>query len=262
MMETTIIKIGGKPADSINTIDYLSSEIKNLQAKESKQFILVHGGGTTVSAIQKQYGIAPVFINGKRKTSATEMDLVDMGLAGKVNKTLVRLFHKNGLNAVGLSGSDGGTFLSADAVILGNSEDRTGRITHIDTRLLELLMEKGYFPILSSVSSDSAGRGMNINADEAALAIAEAMKADNLIFISDIPGILIQGDVRKRINGAEIEKYISEGDIQGGMIPKVRSSLAALRGGVRRIQITNYETNGDLKSIIRGLKGTTIVMED
>ena len=259
-MKTILIKIGGRPAESEAVLKDLSAEIKQIQDREICRFIFVHGGGTAVSAIQKQYGIEPVFENGKRKTSASEMDLVDMGLAGKVNKSLVRQFHQSGLNAVGLCGSDGSTFLSSDAVVLQGDENRTGSINHVDTRLLELIMKSGYFPVISSVSSDSRGRGMNINADEAALALAEALKADSLIFLSDIPGILIQDKVRECLNEAEIEKFIAEGDIQGGMIPKVRSSLAALRGGVRQIQITNYESTGDLRLITHGQKGTKIIL--
>ena len=261
MMKTLVIKIGGRPAESAEAVKELSKEIKHLQDRENCRFLLVHGGGKTVSAIQKQYGIEPLFRDGKRMTSAVEMDLVDMGLAGKVNKYLVRTFHQSGLNAVGLCGSDGGTFLSEDARIREGGENRTGRVSHVDTRLLELMIRAGYFPILSSVSSDSQGRGMNINADEAALSLAEALKADSLIFLSDIPGILIGGGLREGLNEAEIEKYIAEGDIQGGMIPKVRSSLAALRGGVRQIQITNYEVPGDLRQILHGRKGTRIVLQ-
>ena len=259
-MKTVVCKIGGKPAESIEMITALAREIKNLQNREDFRFILVHGGGTTVSAIQKQYGIEPVFVDGKRKTSAGEMDLVDMGLAGKMNKQLVRVFNREGLNAVGLSGCDGGIFLSEDAHGEGDQENRTGKITHVDTRLLELIMEKSYFPVVNSVSADSQGRGMNINADEAALAIAETLRADSLIFLSDIPGILIGEEVRSSMNETEIEKYIAQGDIQGGMIPKVRTSLAALRGGVRQIQITNYLNEGDLKLIVHGRKGTKILL--
>ena len=259
-MKTLIIKIGGRPAESNEILKALSEEIKHIQDRESCRFIFVHGGGAAVTAIQKQYGIEPVFENGKRKTSAPEMDLVDMGLAGKVNKSLVRQFHQSGLNAVGFCGSDGGTFLSADAEILKDDENRTGSINHVDTRFLELIMDAGYFPVINSVSSDSAGRGMNINADEAALSLATAVKADSLIFLSDIPGILIQEGVRDCLNEAEIEKYIAEGDIQGGMIPKVRSSLAALRSGVRQIQISGYEIPGDLRRITHGQKGTKIIL--
>lgn len=259
-MKIIVIKIGGKPAESELLLQNIAAEIKHLQDKESCRFIFVHGGGTTVSAIQKQYGIEPVFIDGKRKTSAAEMDLVDMGLAGKVNKSLVRRFHQSGLRSVGICGSDGSTFLSEDALIQENDENRTGSINHVDTGLIELIIKAGYFPVISSVSSDSTGRGMNINADEAALAIAKAMKADSLIFISDIPGILIHSAVRPELNEAEIEKYIAEGDIQGGMIPKVRTSLAALRSGVRQIQITNYEKQGDLRLITHGQKGSSIVL--
>ena len=260
MMKTIVCKIGGKPAESLEMIAGLAREIKKIQDRENIRFILVHGGGTTVSAIQKQYGIEPVFIDGKRKTTALEMDLVDMGLAGKMNKSLVRVFHTCGLNAVGLAGCDGGTFISDDAVGNGDGENRTGTICHVDTRLIELIMQKSYFPIINSVSTDSKGRGMNINADEAALDLAKALKADSLIFLSDIPGILIKDEVRESMKEFEIEKYIAEGDIQGGMIPKVRTSLAALRGGVRQIQITNYLQEGDLKKIVHGHKGTKILL--
>ncbi len=156
--ENHCTEIGGKPAESITMIESLGREMKQLQDREDLSFVFVHGGGTTVSAIQKQYGIEPVFVDGKRKTTAREMDLVDMGLAGKVNKSLVRAFHVCGLNAVGLSGSDGGTFLSDDAICRGDDENRTGRINHVDIRFLELLMKNGYFPVVNSVSSDSQGR--------------------------------------------------------------------------------------------------------
>jgi len=261
-MKTIVIKAGGRAAEIPETIHALADEIKHLQ-NEGYRFVFVHGGGVVVSSIQKQYGIEPVFHDGRRMTSPVEMDLVDMGLAGRMNKYLVRLFHQKELNAVGLSGSDGSIFLSEDAGITGEGcENRTGRIIHTDTTLPALLLDKGYFPVLCSVCSDRAGLGMNINADEAALAVAQAFQADSLIFLSDIPGILIDKSLRRVLTEAEVEKYIAEGEIQGGMIPKVRSSLAALRQGVRQIFITNYENPGDLKSIITGRKGSKIILEE
>lgn len=259
-MKTVVIKTGGRAAESSELILKLALEIKDLLA-EGTSIIFVHGGGAAVSAIQKQYNLEPRFVDGKRMTSVAEMDLVDMGLAGLMNKHLVRLFQKSGLRAVGLSGADGSIILSESATGSENEENRTGSVESVDPSLLKILLKNGYFPVLSSVSTDPEGKGMNINADEAALAVASAVGADDLIFISDIPGILIQGAVVPSINEKQIEVFISNGDIQGGMIPKVRSSLAAIRQGVKRIQITNYENTGDLLRIISGEKGTSITFD-
>ena len=260
-MKTIVIKTGGKAAESSALMSQMASEIRDL-TESGYRIIFVHGGGAAVSAIQKQYNMEPRFVDGKRLTSVKEMDLVDMGLAGLMNKHLVRLFQQAGLRAVGLSGADGSLIESADAEGEGLSENRTGSVKDVDPTLLKLLMGEGYFPVLSSVSTDSRGRGMNINADEAALAVAAAIRADDLIFISDIPGILIDGAVVSSLHEGEVEKYIGNGDIQGGMIPKVRSSLEAIRQGVSTIQITNFEAPGDLKKIISGSKGTSITLEE
>lgn len=259
-MKTIVIKTGGKAAESAELISDMAHEIKDFISK-GNNIVFVHGGGAAVSSIQKQYNLQPRFTDGKRMTSVTEMDLVDMGLAGLMNKHLVRLFQKSGLNAVGLSGADGSLITSETAVITGSEENRTGSVRSVDPSLLNILLKNSYFPVISSVSTDPEGRGMNINADEAALAVAAAVKADDLIFISDIPGILIQGAVVPSINEIRIEESISNGDIQGGMIPKVRSSLAAIRQGVKQIQITNYEKPGDLAKILSGEKGTSIALE-
>ena len=259
-MKTIVIKAGGRAAESSDSILLMAEEIKSM-VDEDYRILFVHGGGAAVSQIQKQYGIEPRFVDGKRLTSAVEMDLVDMGLAGLMNKHLVRLFQKSGLKAVGLSGADGGMILSSDACGDADDENRTGSVEDVKPELIELLMGSGFFPVLSSVSSDSNGKGMNINADEAALAIASAVEADTLIFISDIPGILIDGAVMPHMDESSIEHYIGSGDIQGGMIPKVRSSLEAIRQGVHSISISNYEGSGDLKKILDETKGTCISLE-
>lgn len=260
-MKTIVIKAGGRAAEASDSIRKLAEEIKKY-SQENINFVFVHGGGSAVSSIQKQYGIEPCFIDGKRLTSAYEMDLVDMGLAGLMNKSLVRVFNSSGLNSVGLSGADAGLIVSSEAQIQGEIENRTGSVAAVDAAIVTLLLEHGYLPVLSSVSTAPSGKGMNINADEAALAIAVALQADDLIFISDIPGILIDGSVKHSMGETSIHSFIDSGDIQGGMIPKVQSSLAAIRQGVDRIQISNYEESGDLKRILDGVKGTCITLED
>jgi len=261
-MKTIVVKAGGKAAESVESIRLMANEIKELAVKDIK-IVFVHGGGAAVSSIQKQYNLEPKFVNGKRLTSSSEMNLVDMGLAGLMNKHLVRLFQKEGLNPVGLSGADGGILLSTDSSDdESGNENRTGTVSLVNPELIKLLLSHNYFPVLSSVSTDSKGKGMNINADEAALSIAVSLNAESLIFISDIPGIIIDRKVVSSMNNETIEDAIRCGDIQGGMIPKVRSSLEAIRQGVHSIQISNYENPGDLTEIIAGHKGTNITLED
>jgi acetylglutamate kinase len=260
-MSIFVIKAGGRAAESSESIAALAVEISDLVQK-GHHIVFVHGGGAAVSAIQKQYELEPRFVDGKRLTSAREMDLVDMGLSGLMNTHLVRIFQTAGLKPVGLSGADGSLFLSTDATGEDGNENRTGSVAKVNPTLIGLLLDHEYFPVICSVSTDSCGRGMNINADEAALALAVALNAESLIFISDIPGILIEGTVVPSMNEQFIEDSIGNGEIQGGMIPKVRSSLEAIRQGVHNIQISNYENQGDLSKIIARIKGTCITLED
>ncbi|MDC7224666.1 MAG: acetylglutamate kinase, partial [Spirochaetales bacterium] len=139
-------------------------------------------------------------------------------------------------------------------------ENRSGQIDRCDPTLITLLWEKEYLPILSSVSYDGEGRGININADEAALGVAEALKASRLLFISDIPGILNGESLIHEMNEQDIEKALTDEVITGGMIPKVQSSLSALKQGVSAIVISDYQKSGDLADMINNKKGTEITL--
>lgn len=248
-----LIKIGGRPAADAASLAHLITEMAALA--DTAQFILVHGGGTAVSAMQKEYGLEPRFIDGIRQTTPQEMVLVDAALAGQVNTSLVRRFHAAGLSAVGLSGCDGG-LTRAEAIA---PESRTGRITRTNPALVKTLLNAGYLPVISPVSQDAAGEGLNINADEAALAIAAALPAHTLLFISDIPGILKEGRVLTNLTPLGIEEEIETGTITGGMIPKTRSSLRALQQGVAAVTIGGYTAQGDLESLLEGRRGSRII---
>ena len=258
MKEIILLKIGGRAAEVESSLLSLAKEIKELG--KSYHFILVHGGGAAVSAIQKQYGIEPLFVDGKRITGPEEMDIVDMGLAGKMNKYLVRLFFRAGLKGVGLSGCDGGLFTGKSFDDYLGRENRSGMVENCDTTLLSLLLAQDYVPIISSVSHDNEGKGININADDAALGLATALRVSKLLFISDIPGILQDTSLIRSLNKQEAEDLIDQKIISGGMIPKINSSLSALQEGVRNIKISNYETDGDLSRMIKGSKGASITL--
>jgi acetylglutamate kinase len=197
-----------------------------------------------------------VFKDGIRQTSAAEMDIVDMVLAGRMNKHLVRVFGGLGVPAVGLSGSDG-RFFTGESIdpAAGN---RTGRVTKVEPGAAVLLAGAGYVPVIASTSMDAQGGALNINADEAALEIARALRAAALVYLSDIPGILKEGRLIGRIGGGEAEKEIAAGVITGGMIPKVRSALDALRSGVGGVVIGEFARGGDLGRLLRRESGTTI----
>jgi acetylglutamate kinase len=250
-----VIKIGGKAAEKLELVSELADDIKNLNIKQGYKCLLVHGGGKEVSAVTKKFGIEPVFNNGIRMTSKEEMQYVDMVLAGKVNKRLVRIFQAAGLNAVGLSGCDGKVFTG----ISMSPDNRTGDITAVDTKLLMLLLGSDYFPVISSVSMDIKGSSLNINADTAALSIAESIKAFALVFLSDIPGILKNGEVIPGLTPAEAEEEIKAGAISGGMIPKVQASVKALSNGINEIVIGEFNRSGSLRELMKGKKGTTII---
>jgi acetylglutamate kinase len=254
--EIVTIKIGGKMATNEALLSEFVRELAAL--KKSYDFIVIHGGGKEVSELsEKLLGNAPVFINGVRMTSAAEMDIVEMVLSGKVNKRLVRLFESNGLSAIGISGADGKTFLGES--ISPRSGSRTGVVSLINTSFISLILTDGYVPIVSSTTMDASGQGININADEVALALSVALKSSALLYLSDIPGVLKENAVMRRLTIAGARAEISSGVISSGMIPKVESSIGALKNGVKKIIIGEYAKQGALERLLNEREGTALV---
>lgn len=251
-MKKVLIKIGGRAASDDKALAALASEMATL--KNDYNFIFVHGGGAEVTRISEIFGHSAVFENGVRKTTPAEMEVVDMVLGGKMNKYIVRLFASNGLNAVGISGADGAIF-TGTAV---GEDSRTGKVTKTEPKLLDLMTNNGFLPVISSVSMDKNGSALNINADEAALAVATSIPVDALIFISDIQGIMKDDQIIHQLTAVEIQQEIDAGVISGGMIPKAESSVEALRKGVNTVIIGGYNTGGDLTGLLTGSLGTSI----
>ena len=254
MKDIVVVKTGGKAASDAAAMASLFKEMQALSSKYA--FILVHGGGAELSRISKVFNLEPVFKDGVRLTTPPEMEIADMVLAGKMNKELVRLGNTSGCKAVGLSGCDG-TIFTGKAL---SDASHTGKVTTVDASLLTLLLENSYLPVVSSVSMEEGGKSLNINADEAALAVSQAMKAAKLFFISDIPGVLKEGQVISLLTKAQSQAEIASGVISGGMIPKVNSSIAALEKGVKEISIGEYKVLGDLEKTIERKIGTSIVL--
>ena len=252
-----VIKIGGKPAASLDRLFDLLKEILVVQKDYSP--ILVHGGGAEVTELGKKLGLEARFVDGIRMTTPAEMDVVDMVLGGLMNTRVLRQGRKAGLRVVGISGVDGNlwTAESIDPDPSG-TPNRTGRIIEQDPTLVHSLCDQGFVPIMSSIATDGQGLGLNINADDGALALAESLEAKYLIFISDIPGVLKDNQVIPVLTPQSIEEEISQGVIQGGMIPKVRAASSALKQGVGAVSIGDFENVGDLRALIQGTRGTLV----
>ena len=200
--------------------------------------VLVHGGGPEISETMKRLGKQAQFVNGLRVTDRETVDIVQMVLAGKINKTLVNLLQMKGGHAVGLSGIDGGII---EATMKDEALGYVGTITRIRTQPITDLLEKNYIPVISTVASDRQGNTYNINGDTAAAYIAGALNAERLIMMTDIAGILRDKDdpdtLIPALTVTEAKKLFDEGVISGGMIPKVDCCIEAINKGVKHVVI-------------------------
>ncbi|MBR4205550.1 MAG: acetylglutamate kinase [Clostridia bacterium] len=200
--------------------------------------VLVHGGGPEISALMEKLGKKPEFVDGLRVTDRETVDIVQMALAGKVNKTLVNLLEMKGGRAIGLSGMDG-------RMIEAKKKDErlgwVGEITKIRIAPVTDLIEKGYIPVISTLGCDGEGNTYNINGDTAAAQIAGALGAERMILMTDIAGILRDRDdpstLIPEITTEEAARLREEGVVTGGMIPKVDCCVEAIRRGVKRVII-------------------------
>ncbi len=200
--------------------------------------VLVHGGGPEISDMLKKVGKKSEFVDGLRVTDKETAEIVQMVLAGKINKQLVNLLGEFGGNAVGISGIDGHLI---EAKVKDERLGFVGEITNVNVQPILDLIEKEYIPVVSTVGCDKDGNVYNINADTAASYIAGAMKAERLITMTDIPGILRDvndpDSIIKRVTVKEARQLFEEGVISGGMIPKVECCIEAIEKGVRRVTI-------------------------
>ena len=200
--------------------------------------VLVHGGGPEISQMMKQLNKEPVFVDGLRVTDQETVDIVQMVLAGKVNKDLVKLIQMKGGHAIGLSGIDGGLL---EAEIKDERLGFVGQITKVRTQPITDILEKNYIPIISTVASDHQGNAYNINGDTAAAYIAGALGAESLIMMTDIAGVLKDKDdpstLIPHITVDEAKGLYESGVISGGMIPKVDCCIEAIQHGVKNVVI-------------------------
>ena len=226
--------------------------------------VLVHGGGPEISETMKRLGKQAQFVNGLRVTDKETVDIVQMVLAGKVNKSLVNLLQMKGGHAVGLSGIDGGII---EATMKDETLGYVGKITRIRTQPITDLLEKNYVPVISTIASDRLGNTYNINGDTAAAYIAGALNAERLIMMTDIAGILRDKDDPSTLIPAltvkEAKKLFDEGVISGGMIPKVDCCIEANGKGVKHVVIMDGRVpHSILMELLTDEGAGTMVMGD
>ncbi len=235
--KTVVIKYGGNAMVNEQLKQQVMEDIALLWLIGVK-VVLIHGGGPEISETMKRLGKESVFVNGLRVTDKETVDIVQMVLAGKINKTLVNLIQMKGGHAVGLSGIDGGII---EASMKDEKLGYVGEITKIRTQPITDLLEKNYIPVISTVASDRQGNTYNINGDTAAAFIAGALGAERLIMMTDIAGILMDKDdpstLIPNITVEEAKKLYDSGVISGGMIPKVDCCIEALEHGVKHVVI-------------------------
>jgi len=236
---TVVIKYGGAAMTDPALRDQVAADIV-LMKLVGVNPVVVHGGGPEITGYMDRLGMPVEFYDGLRVTTDEAMEVVKMVLVGKVNQELVRAINAHGRYAVGVSGEDGGTVqASAKDPRLG----RVGRVTAIDTTVLDNLIEDGFIPVVATVAAGDDGGSFNVNADSVASELAVALGADKCIFLTDVDGLYRdfsdRGSLISVLTPTDAEEMIANDELQGGMVPKVAACVHALRGGVRRAHILN-----------------------
>lgn len=221
MLKTlTVVKVGGRVLDDPRWVATFAATLAS-----RGRAVLVHGGGNEVSSLQERLGLVPEWRDGLRVTSDETLTVARMVLSGLVNKRLVAALGRAGVRAVGVSGEDDG--LLAAEPLLGGALGRTGTVTSVRSSLLRVLLEAGLTPVVSPVSRGPGGCALNVNADDVAVALAAALGAVRLFFLSDVPGVRLADGLADEVASEAVEGAIASGVVTAGMAPKLRAAARA-----------------------------------
>jgi len=230
--KTFVIKFGGAVMVEEHLKHTFAKDVTMLK-KLGINIVVVHGGGKEITKIAEAFGIETKFINGLRYTDEKMLEAVLMGLCS-LNKEVSGLITKNSGNAIGLCGTDAG-LIKAKKIQSEVDLGFVGEVTSVNTSLLELLMKNEMIPVIAPIGMGERGELYNINADSVASAIAVALKAEKLVYLSDIEGVMVDGARVPSLNKSQSNALIAEGKIYGGMIPKVQSAFEAIESGVKKV---------------------------
>ena len=202
--------------------------------------IIVHGGGPQIGATLERFGKQSTFVDGLRVTDDETMEVVEMVLGGKVNHEIVELVQQGGGRAIGLTGSDGGMIRVKRRTRDGRDIGRVGEVVAVDASAITAVADAGFVPVIAPIGVGDDGKTYNVNADEAAGAIAQSLKAEKLMLLTDVPGVLdADGKLIQQLSRERAQLLIREGVIKGGMIPKIECCTAAVASGVARAHIVD-----------------------
>ena len=234
---TQVIKIGGSALNDLPWLERFAAAAAIAVPGVTR--VLVHGGGPEITALSSQLGLATQWNNGRRVTSEAALDVTSMVLTGRINKRIVRALRSHGVDALGLSGEDGG-------VVQGRQSEhgklgRVGDVVQVRTDLLRTLLGLGLLPVISPVSLGDDGGALNINADEVATSVATALNAEELLFLTDVEGVRVHGTRVEALTSAEAQQLIAKEIATGGMAVKLRAAVLALHAGVGRVRIGPLE---------------------
>jgi acetylglutamate kinase len=230
-----VVKYGGHAMEDEELKDSFAQDVALLKYVGMNP-VIVHGGGPQIDAALQKAGIVPRFVRGLRVTDAATMDIVEMVLVGKINKEIVTLLNRHGGNAVGLSGKDGELIVARKR----RTQDLgfVGEVVGVNARVIDAL--QGFIPVIAPVAADADGVGYNINADVVAGKVAEALRAEKLILLTDVEGVKGRdGALLDTLPADAAADLMRDGTIAGGMIPKVECCLEALRGGVKQAHVVD-----------------------
>lgn len=237
---TVVIKYGGAALVNEEIKKTVMADIALMKYVGFKP-VVVHGGGKDINKALEKVGIEPKFIDGLRVTDEPTMDIVQQVLAGKVNKNITSELCQHGINAVGICGKDAAFMKVKKAMPNGLDLGLVGDVTEVNTSLINTLIDNDFVPVISSIGVDDEGNSYNVNADYAAVAVAGALEAQKLVFITDVAGIMEDvndpDSVISHIKCDEVQAKIDNGIISGGMIPKVQCCIAGVEAGVKNVHI-------------------------
>ncbi|AUQ23747.1 MULTISPECIES: acetylglutamate kinase [Dickeya] len=256
-MNPLIIKLGGVLLDSEEALERLFTALVAYRQQHQRPLVIVHGGGCLVDDLMKKLSLPVVKKNGLRVTPADQIDIITGALAGSANKTLLAWAIRHGINAVGLSLADGGSTVVTQ---LNDELGHVGKAEAGSPALLNTLLSAGYLPVISSIGITVGGELMNVNADQAATALAQTLGAD-LILLSDVSGILDgKGQRIAEMTAGKAEELIAQGIITDGMIVKVNAALDAARALGRPVDIASWRHAEQLPMLFNGVSiGTRIL---
>ncbi|MEQ6890292.1 acetylglutamate kinase [Halomonas sp. CS7] len=245
--KTVVVKYGGNAMTEDTLIDSFARDMV-LMKEVGINPVVVHGGGPQIGDLLAKLNIESRFVNGMRVTDAETMDVVEMVLGGLVNKGIVNLINQSGGKAIGLTGKDGAQIRARQLKVEHQSPEMTapeiidighvGEVEHISTDLIEMLAARDFIPVIAPIGVDAKGRSYNINADLVAGKVAEALDAEKLMLLTNVAGLMnAEGEVLTGLTTGQVDGLIADGTIHGGMLPKIRCALEAVKGGAKSAHI-------------------------